>query len=333
MSHFRLIRAAIASAALTASFVLAAATPVAAKKPTVVKRVPPVPLLWKVSDKDNSLYLLGSFHLLKPDDYPLSPDVDAAFADAEALMFEIAPQEMGAPELMVSMLRAGMRESGTLNDDLSEQTQRKLQAWAQAHAPQLAQSGMNMALMQHMEPWYIGLLVGVIGMQKEGMDAKYGLDLHFSQNAEQADKPTTGLETAQQQISFLDGMSRKEQAQLLDEALTQANDNGTEAAKLHSAWRAGDVETLWTQMALQMKREYPELFERINTQRNDAWIPKLEQRLRDPGTDDVLVVVGALHLLGSDGVVEKLRAKGYTVERICSACGHRPSAPKRQKPN
>jgi uncharacterized protein YbaP (TraB family) len=73
-------------------------------------------------------------------------------------------------------------------------------------------------------------------------------------------------------------------------------------------------------MAADMKREYPQLYRHINVERNDAWVPKLEQRLRDPGKDDTLVVVGALHLLGSDGVVEKLRAKGYRVERICSAC-------------
>jgi uncharacterized protein YbaP (TraB family) len=69
-----------------------------------------------------------------------------------------------------------------------------------------------------------------------------------------------------------------------------------------------------------MKRQYPQLYRHINVERNDAWVPKLEQRLRAPGKDDTLVVVGALHLLGSDGVVEKLRAKGYRVERICSAC-------------
>jgi uncharacterized protein YbaP (TraB family) len=55
---------------------------------------PPVPLLWKVSDADNDLYLLGSFHLLRPDDYPLSADVDSAFADAEALVLELSPEEM-----------------------------------------------------------------------------------------------------------------------------------------------------------------------------------------------------------------------------------------------
>ena len=55
--------------------------------------------------------------------------------------------------------------------------------------------------------------------------------------------------------------------------------------------------------------------------RNDAWVPKIQRILTQPGDDDALVVVGALHLLGEDGVVEKLRERGYKVERICSACG------------
>jgi uncharacterized protein YbaP (TraB family) len=73
-------------------------------------------------------------------------------------------------------------------------------------------------------------------------------------------------------------------------------------------------------MGVDMKKEYPRLYQRINVARNDTWVPKIERRLTAPGTDDTLVVVGALHLLGPDGVVEKLRAKGYRVERVCSAC-------------
>ena len=69
----------------------------AADSPAKAK-APPVPLLWKVSDDDNAVYLLGSFHMLKPADYPLARDVDGAFADAESLMFELSPDEMG-PEL------------------------------------------------------------------------------------------------------------------------------------------------------------------------------------------------------------------------------------------
>jgi hypothetical protein len=77
-------------------------------------------------------------------------------------------------------------------------------------------------------------------------------------------------------------------------------------------------------MAADMKRKYPKLYQHIDVDRNDAWVPKIAQRLTAPGRDDTLVVVGALHLLGSDGVVEKLRVKGYKVERICSACVHPP---------
>src|SRR5690242_1520839 len=58
---------------------------------------PPVPLLWKVSDRDNAVYLLGSFHLLKADDYPLSSDIDQAFAKADKVVFEVPPEQMQDP--------------------------------------------------------------------------------------------------------------------------------------------------------------------------------------------------------------------------------------------
>ena len=58
---------------------------------------PPVPLLWKVSDADNAIYLLGSFHMLKPDDLPRTAEVDRAFNDASSLLFEVDPAAMTAP--------------------------------------------------------------------------------------------------------------------------------------------------------------------------------------------------------------------------------------------
>src|SRR5688572_14419248 len=60
---------------------------------------PPTPLLWKVSDADSSVYLLGSFHVLKASDYPLSKDVEAAFTDAERTVFEVAPGELADPDV------------------------------------------------------------------------------------------------------------------------------------------------------------------------------------------------------------------------------------------
>ena len=85
-----------------------------APPPAAAALAPPVPLLWKVSDEDNEVYLLGSFHLLKPDDYPLSQDVDAAFADAEKLVFELPPEEMSSPQLGIQMAQAATQSGGVV---------------------------------------------------------------------------------------------------------------------------------------------------------------------------------------------------------------------------
>ena len=85
------------------------------------------------------------------------------------------------------------------------------------------------------------------------------------------------------------------------------------------AWREGDIDGIREGMAAEIRAKYPKLYQHINVDRNDAWLPKIEQRLA-AGEDDTLLVVGALHTLGEDGIVHKLEARGYKVERICSAC-------------
>lgn len=282
---------------------------------------PPVPLLWKVSDADNSLYLLGSFHLLKPGDYPLSTDVDAAFADAESVVFELSPEEMNSPELARNMERAGQRDKrSSLNDDLSPATAERLARWSHAQRTALAALQLDAQALQQYDAWYAGLLISLIEMSKLGLDPELGLDQYFGDRANTAGKPTSGLEPAAAQIAFFDSMSRAEQVQFLEEALASSENGSQDTLKLHDDWRKGDAEALWREMAADFRRDYPALYRRVNVARNDAWLPKLEARLKRRGTDDALVVVGSLHLLGEDGLVEKLRAKGYTVERICSAC-------------
>jgi uncharacterized protein YbaP (TraB family) len=281
-----------------------------------VDSAPPVPLLWKVTQGQHTLYLLGSFHLLKSQDYPLAPEVDAAFADAEQLVLELSSDELTSPALGQSMLAAAQLPAGdSLQRHLKPGTWKALQAYAQAN-------NLPLDALQHLEPWLVATSISVQEMAKQGLDAQLGLDLHFIGLARQAGKPVTGLERGEQQIDMLDGMTPAEQEQYLAETIEDSGSIGArETERLHTAWRAGDVATLRDGLAADMKREYPALYQRINVARNDAWLPKLEACLRGPGNDDTLVVVGALHLLGDDGVVEKLRAKGYAVERICSACG------------
>ncbi|PBJ83442.1 hypothetical protein CMZ84_02700 [Lysobacteraceae bacterium NML93-0399] len=278
----------------------------------------PVPLLWRVSGDQGALYLLGSFHFLTSDDYPLSEDVAAAVAAAGEVVFELAPEELHSPTLGLQMMQAGLRTDGSrLDDEIAPQTSAQLRAWADANADALQAAG-GASSLQMFEPWFVSLLVTTTELGRYGLQAQLGMDAQLARQAQAAGTPTAGLESAQQQIGFLDGMGRIEQAQMLQDALDQAGAGPDSIQALHDTWRAGDADRLWQDMGVEMHARFPALYARINTERNNAWLPKLEQMLQQPG--DILVVVGALHLIGPDGVVEKLGAKGYTVERVCSAC-------------
>lgn len=279
---------------------------------------PPVPLLWEVSDGDNRLYLLGAFHLLRDTDYPLAPEVDAAYADAEALVFELSPAELESADFGRRMQAAARREDGRrLDDALGPELAARLQRWLDANENALGGAG---AQLQDYDAWFVGLLVSLTELGRHGLDPALGLDRHLGRRAIADGKPATGLETGTQQIDALDGMSAEEQRQLLDEALAEAGD-AARVDRLHADWRRGDADALWAAMGDDMRRAHPALYRRMNVERNRAWLPQLEARLAPAaGRDDTLVVVGALHLLGEDGLVVLLREKGYGVRRLCGGC-------------
>ncbi|GAB3091755.1 TraB/GumN family protein [Lysobacter terrae] len=279
---------------------------------SVAAKAPPTPLLWKVSDQDNALYLLGSFHLLKDDDYPLSADIDKAFNDADKLVFEIPPAELTDPALAQKITQlAGYADGRNLSQVVPADVREKMK---------LMLGEQRLAQMEALEPWFInlGLVIGV--SQQLGFRADQGLDLHLARRAEAASKPVAGLETADEQISLLDATPMDEQVAGLRDFFSKPGEVPKLLNDSHTAWRNGDVQRLNALVIDQVRKETPTTYRLINVQRNDAWVPKLQQMLDGQTQGDTLVVVGAMHLLGPDGVVEKLRAKGYKVERICSDC-------------
>lgn len=290
-----------------------AATPGQAAPAAAATQAPPRPLLWKVSDKDNSLYLLGSFHLLKKSDYPLSGDVEAAFADAEKLVFEVPPAQLTDPETARKMqLVAGYGDERTLTKVLPADVREKLDAMLGAQ---------GVAQLDAYEPWFVNLslLLGV--SQVLGFEADQGLDQHLMRRAAEARKPTSGLETIDRQLEVLDATPMSEQIGGLRDFLANPAAVPKMLDDMHGAWRNGEADRLNTLAVEEMRKRTPVTYRLINVERNDAWVPQLSQLLDGSSGDDAMAVVGAMHLLGEDGVVAKLRAKGYRVERVCSGCG------------
>ena len=272
------------------------------------------PLLWKVSDADNHVYLLGSFHLLKPDDYPLPAEVDRAFDDAESLLFEVDPAALTSPETVATMQKYMAYEDGkSLSTVLPKATLEKLGTLVSA-------SGGSLQAMEQSEPWAVslGLVMGIT--QAMGFKPELGLDRNLMERAAKAGKPATGLESVDDQIKAMDSVPYSEQADGLDEFLSDPKKAIRQMQDMHAWWRAGDIVNLDEQLRGEMARKTPQSYKLLDVDRNNAWLPQIEKRLTGSKSDDTLVVVGSLHLLGSDGLVEKLRAKGYKVERVCDAC-------------
>lgn len=276
---------------------------------------PPRPLLWKVSDGDNAVYLLGSFHLLKPQDYPLSADVEAAFEDAERLVFEMGPGELDGPDVQQRFLAAaGYDEAGgSLRQALPAPLHARLERW-------LAARGGSARALDGFEPWFVNLTLTLQAAQKQGFRPELGLDRHLMQRAEAAGKPASGLETMDDQLRALDSAPMDEQVAALAEFLDRAGEMPGLLDALHRAWREADLHRLDALTRQEMRATTPETYRIVNVDRNRAWLPQLRALLDGSTGEDALVVVGALHLLGDDGVVGMLREHGYAVERICSAC-------------
>ena len=229
-------------------------------------------------------------------------------------MFEIDPAAMTSPETITKFQAAAAYDDGrTLSQVLPEATRGKLEKL-------LAKSGGSIAAFDASEPWAVnlGLVLGLT--QAMGFRAEEGLDRHFMARAEKAGKPAAGLEDVDVQLAALDGAPHAEQIAGLDEFLSDPVSAVTEMRSLHAAWRQGDLKTLDRKFRVEMAQKTPVSYKLVNRDRNNAWMATLEQRLKASTSDDTLAVVGTLHLLGDDGVVEQLRARGYKVERMCTGC-------------
>jgi hypothetical protein len=263
--------------------------------------------LWKATRGNGSLYLVGSVHLLTRDYYPLDPALDAAYQASELLVEEIDLGEMMATENQMQMLMTGMLPSGqTLDKVLTRATM-------DAVAKRLDALGMPVEPLKRFKPWLLALTLLGIEWQKLGFETELGLDKHFYDRARADKKPVQGLETVAFQISRFDEMTMEEQDRLLAETLKELETQKAAVTALADAWKAGDAATI-EKIVLQDLKSDPRLYQRMLVDRNRDWIPKLEA-LAARGTR-AFVVVGAAHLVGPDGLLEMLKAKGYAIEQL-----------------
>jgi uncharacterized protein YbaP (TraB family) len=263
--------------------------------------------LWKATAKPGgTVYLVGSVHLLSDKYYPLKPAFDAAFSRSDLLVEEVDMADMMAAESQMLMLTRGMLPAGQsleklVSADTYQATSRKVQSL-----------GLPMEPLKRFKPWALAITLQGMEWQKAGFDIDLGLDKHFYDAAVVAKKRVQGLETLQFQISRFDDMPMDQQDRLLSETLKELETTDAEFTKLADAWQAGDAARV-EKLALDDLRSEPAMYQRLLVERNRTWLPKIEALFSRP--TPAFVVVGAAHLIGPDGLLALLKAKGYTIEQ------------------
>ncbi len=263
--------------------------------------------MWQLDGEENRVYLLGSIHLLRADDHPLPAVIFAAYDDAEVLVMEMDMDDLDPLEAHSLLAELGALPAGT---SLSAVMGPELYAQARAYAET---SNVPLSLLEGSKPWLAAITVEQMILTRIGFNPQYGIETSLAEKAIADGKEIVGLETMREQLQFLDDMSLDAQRALLLQALEESIEIERIMDELVDAWRHGDVEFLENIM-LEAVEQYPELYRTIVVERNRRWLVHIEQLLGEE--EDYLVVVGALHLIGEDGLTALLEDEGHEVVQM-----------------
>ena len=265
------------------------------------------PAMWTFSDKDTTVNIMGTVHLLKPDVVWKSPAITEALAKADTLVLEA---DVASPESQAGLQKLVMEygifsDGETLSGVLEEDDEAAVSAVLEAN-------GIPMQAMDTMKPWMVSLQLGMMQIMQAGYDPQSGVETKLI--AEAGDKKLAYLESVETQIKTLGGAPIDEQVQGLMATLGTLDLGEEYLDTLVAEWADGDVKGIGAMMSNPAIFGTQEAYDALLTTRNKNWIPGIKALLDEPGNK--LVAVGAGHLAGPDSVIGMLKDKGIKVKVV-----------------
>lgn len=267
---------------------------------------PASPPLWVVRDADTRIYLFGSIHVLTGREIWLRGPVRRAFDSADALVLEIPPGDIERSTAALERL-GSLPPGGSLAALLPPGD-------ADTMRGRLIQAGLPADAFDRYAPWRAAMAFSVQPLAKAGYSPQQGVEAVLTRVARSERKPVTALETATFQYGRFAAIPRDQQLGMLVTALRAPERPLTTARLLTAQWARGDVPALRAAIAADLAAAPPQVTPLLVTSRNRDWSRRIAARMDRPGT--LFVAVGLGHLVGPESVIERLRARGFTVERL-----------------
>ena len=263
--------------------------------------------VWSVEKDGNKLYLGGTMHVLSAADFPLPPEYDQAYMDSQTLVFETDLAQMNTLTTQARIMSAMMYGDGrTLSTVLSAETHQLL-------SQQLASRGMPIALMEGFSAGGISLMLTVLELQQLGFGLE-GVDQFYHSKALADNKNLDFLESIEQQINFIRVLGEGIEEEVILHTLNDLEQLPGLMDGMRNQWRNGDLGGMEESMLAELKAEFSEVYKVLMSDRNNAWMPKIESMLQSPEIEFVLV--GGAHMVGTDGLIAQLQSLGYSIEQI-----------------
>jgi len=262
--------------------------------------------IWQVSDGKNTVYLGGTFHMLKASDYPLPKEFEQVYKKVNWLVFETDMDQLESSEFQQKFLKSMTLPTGQiLADHLSAEAYAELIRYA-------AKNNMDTGRLQRFKPQMIGLIITIEELQKYGLTAP-GVDNYIGEKAREDGKVVTKLESTDDQIRYISTMGEGNESNLILQTLADIKDLPKELDAMSSAWRSGDDKALFESGIKPMLDDYPNIYKSLLVERNNNWMEKIEKLIAQP--EEKFILVGALHLIGQDGLLQQLKDRGYQVQQ------------------
>ena len=263
--------------------------------------------VWKVEKDARLMFIGGTMHVLTARDYPLPSAFETAYQQSARLVFETDMAKMETPQFQQYILAELSYSDGrNLQQVLSTDTYRSVSEFFTAR-------GVPMASVDNFKPGMVATMMTMVELQRLGL-VGVGVDSYFNQRADREQKAKGKLETVEQQISFIAGMGAGREDEMLAYNLADLKSLPTVWQSMNEAWRSGDMRAREERAATPLRDDCPESYQALLVNRNNAWMPQIEVMSKTSEVEFVLV--GALHLVGSDGLLAMLSSRGYKITQL-----------------
>jgi uncharacterized protein YbaP (TraB family) len=272
------------------------------------------PLLWSAEHPDGArAWLFGTIHVSDPRVTRLAAPVEAALEEADALWTELDV----TPTVTARLVQAGSMPAGTtLTGILPQETADALRAEVAAH-------GGDLALFDRLRPWLAEVQLGMLDAREYMRAGAPALDLLLRQRATATGMRLGEIETVEEQLDAVaHGTEEQQIARLhrtLEDLAVARAEGRSPFRELFEAYVAGDTDALWALAEEQLDPPVPSVLEwwdAVYLQRNHRMVERLARETLADEDGVPFFAFGALHFLGPQGVVELLRAQGWTVTRV-----------------